>query len=317
MNVAFFTESGFVGKYPRTFENARTDVAWQIALNAYHYPYNHRIEFGVRDNKEYDIGIVIFPKKNPIFDLSVIKTICKKVLIMQEGPHWYWQDWKVADQFAYLNILSKVDGILAHNIKDQLYYKGIGYENVFVLPTLMIEESVPSNINTNQSLREGIMIGGNFTSWYSGMDSYLVANSLENPPKLFCPSMGRKQPDEESISDITYLPYLNLSTWLYELSYRKYGIHLMRTHAAGTFALNCARLSIPCIGYEGLDTQTFCHQHLTVEVGDIKKAKKLLNKLVNDSDFYSECSIDAITNYTSLYTESTFMKCIKYIFDKI
>ena len=271
----------------------------------------------MRDNKNYDIGIVIFPKKNPIFDLSVIKTICKKIWIMQEGPHWYWQDWTVSDQFTYLNILSEVDGILAHNIKDQLYYKGIGYKNVYVLPTLMIEESVPQNINNNQSLREGVMIGGNFTSWYSGMDSYLVANSLETSLPIYCPSMGRKQPDEDSIIDIKYLPYLNLSTWLFELSYRKYAIHLMRTHAAGTFALNCARLSIPCIGYEGLDTQTFCHQNLTVEVGDIKKAKKLLKKLVNDSDFYSECSTDAITNYTTLYTESTFMNHIKEIFDKI
>jgi hypothetical protein len=41
----------------------------------------------------------------------------------------------------------------------------------------------------------------------------------------------------------------------------KYGIHLMRTEAAGTFAIICAFLGIPWGGYEGLDTQESLHQY--------------------------------------------------------
>ena len=39
---------------------------------------------------------------------------------------------------------------------------------------------------------------------------------------------------------------------------------MMRTHAAGTFALNCSYLGIPCIGYKGLDTQSTLHPDLSL-----------------------------------------------------
>ena len=63
----------------------------------------------------------------------------------------------------------------------------------------------------------------------------------------------------------------------------------MPTYAAGTFALNCAYHGIPCIGYEGLDTQMILHPDLTVAIGDITAAKKLVEKLRNDEDFYLYC----------------------------
>ena len=34
MKIAFFSEEGVNQKYPRTFENARTECAWAIALDA-------------------------------------------------------------------------------------------------------------------------------------------------------------------------------------------------------------------------------------------------------------------------------------------
>ena len=82
---------------------------------------------------------------------------------------------------------------------------------------------------------------------------------------------------------------------------------MMRTHAAGTFALNCAYLGIPCIGYKGLDTQQICHPNLTIELGDIEKAKELLGNLKKDSYFYKECSDQALANYKEHYTEQTFL----------
>jgi hypothetical protein len=79
----------------------------------------------------------------------------------------------------------------------------------------------------------------------------------------------------------------------------------MRTHAAGTFALNCAYLGIPCIGYKGLDTQEICHPNLTVEIGDLVTAKKLIT-LLKDKDYYKEQSQIAINNYKNNYTEEKF-----------
>ena len=57
----------------------------------------------------------------------------------------------------------------------------------------------------------------------------------------------------------------------------------MRTHAAGTFALNCAYLGIPCIGYSGLDTQRLCHPDLSIKMADIKAmAESLVNLTVKE-----------------------------------
>ena len=80
----------------------------------------------------------------------------------------------------------------------------------------------------------------------------------------------------------------------------------MRTHAAGTFALNCAYLGIPCIGYKGLDTQELCYPELTIEVGDLLTAKKLLGKLKNNSYFYDTVANQARENYKKHFHENIF-----------
>ena len=81
----------------------------------------------------------------------------------------------------------------------------------------------------------------------------------------------------------------------------------MRTHAAGTFALNCAYLGIPCIGYEGLDTQEKCHPDLTVKLGDLATAKEKLILLKTDNNFYNKCSNIAKQNYKNNYQELIFL----------
>lgn len=80
----------------------------------------------------------------------------------------------------------------------------------------------------------------------------------------------------------------------------------MRTHAAGTFALNCAYLGIPCIGYKGLDTQELCHPELTVNVGNLGHAKELIKELNNNSEFYNECSKQSKNYYNMYYHENNF-----------
>ena len=86
MEIAFFTEGGYNGKVSRNHPNMRTDLAWVCALEADHWNLNQS------PNKQYDVGIVIIPKKNPKFDISRLKQFCSKIAVMQEGPNWYWQD---------------------------------------------------------------------------------------------------------------------------------------------------------------------------------------------------------------------------------
>ena len=39
-------------------------------------------------------------------------------------------------------------------------------------------------------------------------------------------------------------------------------------------------LGIPCIGYEGLDSQELCHPWTTVKPGDLTKAKEIRSDMV-------------------------------------
>ena len=156
---------------------------------------------------------------------------------------------------------------------------------------------------------KNIIIGGNFCSWYGGFDSYVVAQEADCP--IYIPSMGRKIEGEEQMPNLNHLPYMNWVEWIKTLNNFKYGIHLMRTHPAGTFALNCAYLGIPCIGYEGLDTQEKCHPNLTIKLGDLAMAKEKIIQLKLYKDYYKECSKIAKLNYKQHYYEERFISQIR------
>jgi len=294
MEIAFFTEMGFNGKIPRTHENMRTEFAWMVALNTDHYNIKQT------PTKIYDLGIVIIPKKNPNFNIDDLKLSCKKVAVMQEGPNWFWQDYSLEMQVWYFNTLASADIIFTHNESDRKYYKGlVNHLDVRVMPSLMIEDAIGK---LNHETRNDVIIGGNFVSWYGGFDSMAIAKELNNT--VYAPSMGRKQPLEEQL--ITHLPYMNWKEWIHALNKFKYGVHLMRTHAAGTFALNCAYLGIPCIGYKGLDSQLICHPDLTVDIGDLDAARNIAKNLRNDEDFYLYYSNKCKELYQEHYTEEKF-----------
>ena len=163
-------------------------------------------------------------------------------------------------------------------------------------------EETDANGNVTEIKRDGVIIGGNFVNWYGGFDSYIVAQEITD--NIYAPSMGRKQPGEEEL--VTHLPYMSWKQWMHKLNEFEIGIHLMRTHAAGTFALNCAYLGIPCIGYKGLDTQEICHPDTTIEIGDLKSAKDIAKNLRNDEEFYVYCANNCKINYSKHFTEKTF-----------
>ena len=295
MKIAFFTEGQYQGKVNRNNPNMRTDLAWICSLEADHWNINQS------PDQQYDLGIVIIPKKNPQFDLSKIKQYCNKIAVMQEGPNWYWQDYPLQQQIWYYNTIQEADFMFVHNKSDKKYYEGLTGKECKILPSLMVEDSIK---DLPQVDRKDIIIGGNFCSWYGGFDSYIIAQEADCP--IYIPSMGRKIEGEEQMPNLNHLPYMNWVEWIKTLNNFKYGVHLMRTHAAGTFALNCAYLGIPCIGYEGLDTQENCHPYLTVKLGDLVTAKEKLTRLKTDKHWYDKCSQTAKEQYKKYYQENKF-----------
>jgi len=300
MKICYVTEMGFMGKIPRDYPMMRTEQAWPCTLEADCFPYNHI------PNKKYDLALCVIPKvkvsdwmANTTFEK--MRTYADKIAIMQEGPQWCFQDYSLVEQIWYYNTIRKADILFVHNEIDRIYYEGItGHHDVRILPTLMIEDSIKDLPEVD---RKGVMIGGNFVSWYGGFDSFLIASEVEE--NIHSPMMGRRQEGESQLG-ITQLPYMNWVEWIKELNNYKYAVHLMRTHAAGTFALNCAFLGIPCIGYEGLDTQQICHPNTTIKLGDLPEARKIIRNLKEDKEFYQECSITAKQNYKEYYHEDQF-----------
>ena len=317
--IVWFTEGGWQGKVSLDNPNMRNDVSTKYILGAEHYPIFQIPQILQHFGENYfDFAIVTLPKTNVDkllqFDMiGNLKKLSKKVISMQEGPHWLFQDYKMEEQIWWYNILTEFDMLFAHNHKDVKYYKGLTDKLVYKMPTLMLTERL--GIVPKSKRGDGVIIGGNMVRWYGGFDSYVVAQEFNM--SIYAPSMGRKI-DREDEMDITHFPYMTWVEWINNLNQFYAGVHLMPTHAAGTFTLNCAFHGIPCIGYRDLDTQQELHPPLTVDDGDLKRAGILARMLKDDEEFYDGCSKMCRENYEkSLYTEKNFVPYITEIFEEL
>lgn len=321
MKIAFLTELPFKGKVFEDYPNMRTEFSWMLALEADHYniyEYNSIIS-------DYDVVIIIFPKgktylnaegvklidqENPISELlssnfiDKLKERNKKIFYMQEGPHWWFNNYELVDQINFYNMITSCDGILVHNQVDLNYYKGMyPTKSVYILPTLMIDNIVK---DINPQPEDKVIIGGNFARWYGGFESYMVAQEFDIP--IWGQTSHAMREGEDQL--FHHLPRVTWVDWMKQLSSFKYAVHLMPTVAAGTFSLNCAYFGIPCIGNIEVDTQKICHPDLSVEVSNIIKAKNLAKMLIEDKDFYNHCGISAKENYNNNYKISLFKQKI-------
>lgn len=321
--IAFLTEMGFVGKVPANHPNMRTEFAWMHALDADHY--NIHL-FGADKNLTgYDHVFIIFPKGktflssegsklvdgvNPISELvrqDIVGRIKEKgngsVHYVQEGPHWWYNDYEISDQIYFYNFLGSCDSIFTHNASDVNYYKGL-FPNKEVRPigTLMIETLIKDIQPTKENK---VIIGGNFARWYGGFESYIVADNFD------CEMWGQTSHamrfGEDNVDGLKHLPRMMWNEWMAVLSTFKYAVHMMPTVAAGTFALNCAYFGIPCIGNNKVDTQQLCHPALSVDVEDIDSARRLANAL-KDPVFYKRCGDLAKEQYREIYSQEVWTK---------
>jgi hypothetical protein len=304
----------------------RTDQAWVCALNANHHPIPEIIMNGC--NEHYDIGVVIIPKttggntgaeKSP-YDrdnlansdyplIKKLKEFCDNVLVMQESTHWDWQEDSMTIMIWYYNQLVESDGILCHNDIDLPYFSGITNNPSFIFPTLMIEDTIKISDEKNDS----VFVAGNWHTTYRGFDAWVIGREFNLPMSGF---KSAKFKQNEEHNGINYLPWMNWNEFMFKLSQHKYGVQCYQA-SAGQFPLNCAYFGIPCIGYNDINTQRDLFPQLSVERGDILKARKLVNLIKNDLDFYQEVSKLSKTNYEKLYSEKVFLKNWKKIEEQI
>lgn len=304
MRVCIISEQSYAGKVPDDSKNLRVEHGWMKLLDAPHIPYSFINE---SDDLSFldDFELVIFiPSKSVPDYLKLIpyvieNTDCKTAL-MQEGPVYFWQDWSIPHQSLYLSLIRNgVDLILTHNTEDRKFFKGITITPVLTLPTVNHTLSWNDYVFNHDKKDESVFVGGNFTSWYNGISSFLVASNNQDIERITLPSMGRKPIGEEEFvkqfdKEVTHLPYMSWDEFMKNLATHKYAIHLIPTYAAGSFSLNSAMLGIPCIGPEHDDTQRLCFPELSINPHDNLRANFLLNRLINDKQFYDKCRQKAL-----------------------
>lgn len=313
--ILWLSENGLEGNVPRNFDQMRTDFAWFCASGGDHTNIGNIPN--IPDNS-YDVAIIILPKNEQVlhqistyngFDLiGQMKRIAKKIGWMQEGPVKYFHNYSIAIQTWYPAVLMSMDFLMVHNSSDEGYIHSLANQMpILINRSLMIEDALPTGPWHEPSARNGVMIGGNFVSWYGGFDSFMVARHFETD--IFAPSMGRMNEDEKQIDGLQHISYKTWQEWMISLSEYKYAVHLMPTAAAGTFALNCAYLGIPCIGNKDIDTQKICHSDLSVDLnGGVGTAIEMAKQLKNEPQFYDYCASRAKTFYNKHYNEEIWKK---------
>lgn len=324
MKIAFLTEINHEGYWPLDFPNARTEICWMLALNAYHYNI-----WKYESVKDYDHVFVIIPKgevylnavgstlvdkKNPTSALlssnftEILKNNNKKVYFIQEGSvDRQFNDYELIDQFNYHNHLQNFDILFAHNEYDTLYYKGMfPNKRVEVIPPLMLEHLI-SDVKWNPENK--IMLGGNFSHFYRGFQSFMIADEIKDHEKWVMTSHSTRIHENE-IENLNIMPRFSWVDWMKELSTFKFGIHLMDLRAAGTFALNCGYYGIIVIGNKQMDTYRLIYPEWSVDVYDLKKARDLANILnikSGDRKFLIDTSVYIRDNYKKHFVKDVWV----------
>lgn len=280
MRIAYLSDLNMFGKVDEQELNLRADISWMKTLDMFHYPLPlavHKLD----EIDQFDIVIINYPKEMPLERMEFIKYIVSmlshaKVGLIQHGGHDHFMNWDVATQTMYLDTLQNSDFFVYTNKADEGKYRLLAPAIRLVYVPTDLDKNVVASLASNKS-SNAVFIGGNMTPWYAGTYSLLVAKKFHMP--ITMPSMGRRQKDEEKLvptlfdGDITYLPYLNWTEWINELSKHKYAVNMMPVAACGSFAVACAALGIPCIGRSHVTAQQVCFPKLCIdeEFNDIDK----------------------------------------------
>lgn len=322
MNFTHSTsEMGFEGIFPADYPHLRVLETQLKFLDAHHIP----IFKLLTDNKTYD-GNLLYNIGKGGFDKDYIKYLYEnfnnvvellqnkfnKVYIYQDGEIGWWNQVDVRLQVWWYNQLQTADGICIPNSTDIDFYKGLfPNSDIRVIRSVMTDEGLDKSQFKPKS--DKVIINGPLTAEYNGFSQIIIAHNTGL--QIDIPPMGQsKMPsDSWAMADnlgVNYLPYMSWIDWMYNLNQYKIGYMLGPSMASGSFALNCAYLGIPCIGYKKADTQRLLFPDLAIDVYDNKKAIELTLRLQNDLDFYQEVSTKAKSIFSKEFTKEKMIQVL-------
>jgi hypothetical protein len=292
----FVTELPFNGKIETN--NLRTLETWIKVLDAFHI----NIQSILNSNDSFGGNCwLLIPKGKEILKfltstnkdlITHLKNKFDNVYCIHEGEIGRWNTFDVKTQIWLYNQFQRSDKIYVSNLEDVKYIKGM-FKNkkIGIMRTIMIDDYLDKS---KFSLKEDrSIISGPLTEEYWGLSQIIVAKNFEC--KIDIPPMGQTRMPHDSYQmqnalGVEYINYMSWDDWMYNLSKYKYSVMMMYAVAAGSFALNCAYHSIPCVGDRRADTQRILFPDISVDYYDVQKGSEFAKKLKMDSSFYQEVS---------------------------
>lgn len=319
MKIAFVTEMNLSGKIPDEYRNMRTEFVWMKALDATHFSYEKLSSDMNTFSALQDFDVIFFipSKKHPEY-LHIIENINGFKCILQEGPRTLWLDWPFQYQLLYTKILNNdVDMVFAHNSVDTVYFQSLTSKPVYAIPTVHFIDEFKKLRIPMKDKKNSILIGGNMTSWYGGMHSYLAIKDY-NWDKIGILTMGRRQSDEEKVLQetdkrIEYIPYMNFYDYMDAIRTYKYAIHLMPVSAAGSFYLNMAMLGIPCIA-NNMDDTSLLFKDLIVDCNGpyvIQDAKQRVDEMLMLKEDWIKETDERLNTYSTDNLKSNILMLLE------
>lgn len=250
--------------------------------------------------------------------VNKLKKQFPKVYIYQDGEIGWWNREETRLQAWWYNQLSTADGILVPNSTDVDFYKGI-----FPHSDIRVIRSVMTDIHLDKTKfkpkEDRVILNGPLTTEYSGFPQVILAHNTGMGIDI--PSMGQERMPKDSWDmasnlGINYLQYMSWNEWMYNLNRYKIGYMLTPAIASASFALNCAYLGIPCIGYDKADAQRILFPELSIDVFNNRKALELTLKLTNDKVFYDEVSMKAKEMYQKEFTKERMLEILEETYIK-
>jgi hypothetical protein len=268
--------------------------------------------------KNYDVVIVEL-KPGKLFSLAQKLVDITKVVGLIEGSLSTVSGWEPAQQIEFYDILNKVDAVGCLVKGSESLYEAFTPKPVRYFPIPYSTTYVKSKIISPEKKSHIIEVGSSLSLNRNGIASLLTLKNGFTYDKTVVTAVNTEDYSAIKHLDVPKMDILmGWESWLSYLDKKKYyyvGIHLDSLTTCGRFSIDSGALGIPCIS-------TFNNSHpilfpeLVVDYWDVKKARELLHRLLEDKDFYNHCRNYALEK-VELFSEESAAKIIRKIISEV
>jgi glycosyltransferase involved in cell wall biosynthesis len=280
---------------------------------------------------EGNIIIIQTPVGQEELKLKIAIELAEKniVFVGQESSVFDWFEWSATEQELYTNLLSKSKAFLHHSDFDKRVMSI--FIDKFVKWNGCIDVSVESYKSFEDS-GEYISLPTPVKRYQRGMVTHQLASRCvkeyealhnKNVP-IYSLSYNRPNqnhnlsfPDSYKLDNINLVPKMNHSDWMGFIHNSKFGIDINREFSGGNVSLEYAALGVPLIGNRHLDTQSELFPMLSFDVNDYDAIKNAVHLLLNDKDFYEECSKSALKTVKESFNSKVVVENFRKEFTNI